>query len=214
MTLSESLAAHREMNSLKAGSRHSFIDDLAAFATEHRAQHWRGPFAEFLEDVLPKDPSKFTRSSHQYIYDMLCWYRDARLPSRVSEEDAAASEKALFAGELFGIDSALDRVIDYFKAAAAGSDVGRRLLLLLGPPSGGKSTLVILLKRGLEEYSHTEDGALYALQGSPLHESPLNLIPASLRPRFRSTYGVDITGEASPYARARLDDEFQGDFMR
>ena len=90
---------------------------------------------------------------------------------------------ALFAGELFGIDSALERVIDYFKAAAAGSDVGRRLLLLLGPPSGGKSSLVILLKRGLEEYSHTEDGALYALQGSPLHESPLNLIPASLRPR-------------------------------
>ncbi len=105
-------------------------------------------------------------------------------------------------------------MIDYFKAAAAGSDVGRRLLLLLGPPSGGKSTLVILLKRGLEEYSHTEDGALYALQGSPLHESPLNLIPASLRPRFRATYGVDITGELSPHARARLDDEFQGDFMR
>ena len=71
--------------------------------------------------------------------------------------------------------------IDYFKAAAAGSDVGRRLLLLLGPPSGGKSTLVILLKRGLEEYSHTDDGALYALQGSPVHESPLHLIPASLR---------------------------------
>ena len=39
--------------------------------------------------------------------------------------------------------------------------VGRRLLLLLGPPSGGKSTLVILLKRGLEEYSYTDEGALY-----------------------------------------------------
>jgi len=214
MTLSESLAAHREMTSLKDGSRHSFIDDLTSFATEHHAQHWRGTFAEFLEDVLPKDPAKFTRSSHQYIYDMLCWYRDARLPSRVSEEQAAASEKALFAGELFGIDAALDRVIDYFRAAAAGSDTGRRLLLLLGPPSGGKSTLVILLKRGIEEYSHTDDGALYALQSSPLHESPLNLIPASLRPRFRATYGVDIMGELSPYARARLDDEFQGDFMR
>ena len=48
------------------------------------------------------------------------------------------------------------------KAAAAGSDVGRRLLLLLGPPSGGKSTLAILLKRGLEEYSRTDEGALYA----------------------------------------------------
>ena len=147
MTLSESLAAHREMISHR--DRSSFIDDLTAFATEHHAQHWRGTFAEFLHDVFPKDPTQFTRSSHQYMYDMLCWYRDARIPSGEPQADAEAiaSEKSLFAGELFGIDSALDRVIDYFKAAAAGSDVGRRLLLLLGPPSGGKSTMVILMKR-------------------------------------------------------------------
>ncbi len=43
--------------------------------------------------------------------------------------------------------------------------------------------MAILLKRGLEEYSHTDEGAVYALQGSPMHESPLNLIPASLRAR-------------------------------
>ena len=35
-----------------------------------------------------------------------------------------------------------------------------------------------------------------------------------MRPKFRATYGVDIYGELSPYARARLDEEFQGDFMR
>jgi serine protein kinase len=145
---------------------------------------------------------------------MLCAYRDAPRPPDADATQRAPTTTALFAGELFGIDSALERVIDYFKAAAAGSDVGRRLLLLLGPPSGGKSSMVILLKRGLEEYSHTDDGALYALQGSPLHESPLNLIPASMRPQFRATYGVDIHGELSPYARARLDDEFRGDFMR
>jgi serine protein kinase len=115
---------------------------------------------------------------------------------------------------LFGIDSALGRLVDYFKAAAAGSDVGRRLLLLLGPPSGGKSSLVILLKRGLEEYSLTDEGAMFALQGSPLHESPLNLVPASLRSKFRETYGVSIEGELSPYSAARLHDEFNGDFMK
>jgi serine protein kinase len=194
--------------------RGSFIDDLTAYATQHHAQHWRGTFAEFLHDVLPKDPARLTRTSHQYIYDMLCAYRDAPRADAERTQQTPATPTALFAGELFGIDAALERVIDYFKAAAAGSDVGRRLLLLLGPPSGGKSSLVILLKRGLEEYCHTDNGALYALQGSPLHESPLNLIPASLRPKFRSTYGVDIQGELSPYARVRLDDEFHGDFMR
>ena len=214
MTLSESVASHRQTNGQRRPPGSSFIDDLAAFATTHHAQHWRGTFAEFLEDILPPDPAKLARTSHQYVFDMLCWYRDAQKPADAADAPAEVAHKALFAGELFGIDGALDRVIDYFKAAAAGSDVGRRMLLLLGPPSGGKSTMVILLKRGLEEYSHTDAGALYALQDSPLHESPLNLIPASLRPKFRDTYGFEITGELSPYSRARLDDEFDGDFMR
>ena len=68
--------------------------------------------------------------------------------------------------------------------------MGRRLLLLLGPPSGGKSSIVILLKRGLEEYCYTDEGALYAIQGCPVHESPLHLVPYTLRPQFRETYGV------------------------
>jgi serine protein kinase len=183
---------------------------LATFASEHRAQHWHGTFADFLENILPKDAARFARSSHQYLYDMLCWYRDAN--NIMGDPKPAATD--LFTHDLFGIEPALTRVTDYFKAAAAGSDVGRRLLLLLGPPSGGKSSMVILLKRGLEEYSHTDDGALYALAGSPLHESPLNLIPASMRGRFRDTYGVNITGELSPYSAARLSDEFAGDFMK
>jgi serine protein kinase len=120
----------------------------------------------------------------------------------------------LFSSELFGVDDALERVADYFKAASAGSEVGRRLLLLLGPPSGGKSTVVILLKRGLEEYSHTDEGAIYAIEGCPVHESPLHLIPHSLRAEFRESYGVDIAGELCPHNRARLDGEFEGDFMK
>jgi serine protein kinase len=88
------------------------------------------------------------------------------------------------------------------------------MLLLLGPPSGGKSTLVILLKRGLEEYSHTDDGALYALHGCPVHESPLHLIPHTLRGNFRESYGVDIQGQLCPFCQTRLSDEFDGDFMR
>jgi len=191
--------------------RNSFLDELTLFASEHRAQHWHGTFGQFLEEILPESPASYARSSHQYLYDMLCWYRDAHDLSGDQKNHAATH---LFTNDLFGIDSALGRLVDYFKAAAAGSDVGRRLLLLLGPPSGGKSSLVILLKRGLEEYSLTDEGAMYALQGSPLHESPLNLIPASLRSKFRETYGVNIGGELSPYSAARLHDEFNGDFMK
>lgn len=187
-----------------------FIDALTAFTKVHHAQHWTGTFAEFLEQVVKDNPRACTRTSHEYMWDMLRWYH-TKQPE--SDNDTPPSN-ALFARELFGVDAALRRVEEYFKAASAGSDVGRRLLLLLGPPSGGKSTLVILLKRGLEEYSHTDEGAQYAIAGCPMHESPLHLVPHSLRADFRNTYGVEIKGEVCPYCRARLEDEYAGDFMQ
>jgi serine protein kinase len=129
-------------------------------------------------------------------------------------DDTGQLHCRVFEDELYGIEETLDRLVDYFKAASAGSEVGRRLLLLLGPPSGGKSSLVILVKRGLEEYSHTEPGALYAVQGCPVHESPLHLVPHTLRSQFRQTYGVEIHGELCPLCATRLAREFSGDFMQ
>ena len=192
------------------GSRNKFVAALSAFAKEHKAKRWEGTFEQFLNDVVAADPSQFTRSSHQYMWDMLRWTQ--RHENEHVEE--SGFEFRMFSHELFGMDSSLRRVAEYFKAAAAGSEVGRRLLLLLGPPSGGKSTMVILLKRGLEEYSQTDEGALYGLKGCPIHESPLHLIPHSLRAEFRETYGVEVVGDLSPYNRMRLEEEFEGDFLR
>lgn len=174
-----------------------FVKNLVAFAQQHRASHWAGTFAEFLEKILPSNPRGIARTSHQYVWDMIRW--------QGSEIDQQGHTRyRLFADELYGIDDALERLADYFKAASAGSEVGRRLLLLLGPPSGGKSSIVILLKRGLEEYSHTDEGAIYAIQGCPVHESPLHLVPYTLRPQFREIYGVEIVGDLCPLCRTRL----------
>jgi serine protein kinase len=185
-----------------------FLNSLTDFSKQHRAQRWEGSLGDFLTTILPLSPTTLVRTSHEYIWEMLLWY------GRDVEGTDVQKARELFKRELFGVDEPLSRVVDYFKAAAAGSDVGRRLLLLLGPPSGGKSTLAILLKRGLEEYSRTDAGALYAIKGSPLRESPLNLIPASLRAEFRETYGVDIAGEISPWARDYVDRECDGDYLR
>jgi serine protein kinase len=176
--------------------RSSLIRSLSEFTKQHRAAHWAGSFAAFLEGVFPADARGIARSSHQYMWDMM------------------RARGNLFQDELFGIDQTLSRVDDYFKAASAGSEVGRRLLLLLGPPSGGKSSMVILLKRGLEAYSHTDAGALYGIHGCPVHESPLHLVPHTLRGQFRSTYGVEITGELCPHCTMRVQTEFGGDFMQ
>ncbi|MGE3296690.1 MAG: hypothetical protein AB7I68_04990 [Porticoccaceae bacterium] len=185
-----------------------FIESLSTFTREHQAKQWRGTFAEFVRDIVGPQSRRVTRSSHQYVWDMLLWMQHRE------QKEADDNHFRLFSHELFGIDKPLQRVVDYFKAASAGSEVGRRLLLLLGPPSGGKSSLVILLKRGIEEYSLTDEGAIYGLQGSPLHENPLNLVPYSLRAEFRETYGVDIQGDLSPWAQSVLEHEYGGDFMR
>jgi len=192
--------------SAPAGGHDVFLHGLDGFNRQHRAAHWAGSFADFLGAILPHDAQRLARSSHQYVWDMM--------RATCLDDDGGNLRCSLFADDLFGIDEALGRVVDYFKAAAAGSEVGRRLLLLLGPPSGGKSTLVILLKRGLEEYSHTDEGALYAIAGCPVRESPLHLVPHSMRAACRNTYGIDIAGELCPHCRARLEDGFDGDFMR
>jgi serine protein kinase len=194
---------------LKAESRpEDFLDSLTVFSKQHRAQRWEGTLGEFLTDIVPSNPTAFVRSSHEYIWDMLLWH------GRAVQGTDVQKARELFKRELFGVDEPLSRVVEYFKAAAAGSDVGRRLLLLLGPPSGGKSTMAILLKRGIEEYSRTEEGALYAVKGSPLRESPLNLIPVSLRAGFRETFGVDIQGDCSPWARDYVDRQCEGDYLK
>jgi serine protein kinase len=187
--------------------RHAdFLRSLVDFTKEHRSQRWSGTLSEFLETVFPADPRGMTRTSHQYVWDML--------RSKGFDEPGGRLRCQLFEDELYGIDDTIDRVLDYFKAASAGSEVGRRLLLLLGPPSGGKSSMVILLKRGLEAYSHTDAGALYSIKGCSVHESPLHLVPHTLRPKFRQTYDVDISGELCPQCASRLQLEFGGDCMQ
>ena len=109
-----------ETSNTDSDRRSSFIESLSAFGREHRAQHWEGTFGDFLANILPRNPGAFTRASHQYIWDMLRWYGRER-----TDKDETERAQALFHPELFGIDEPLARVVDYFKAAAAGSDVGR-----------------------------------------------------------------------------------------
>jgi serine protein kinase len=132
----------------------------------------------------------------------------------VDVDDQGHERFHFFARELFGIDEALAKVVEYLKAAALGSDVGKRILMLYGPPSSGKSQLVILLKRGLEEYTCTAAGAVYAIADCPQHENPLHLIPQALRQDFLDTYGLYIEGELCPMCALNLRDKYENDIYR
>jgi serine protein kinase len=118
-----------------------------------------------------------------------------------------------FRDELFGLDVPLERVVRTFETAAQGHETRRRILLLWGPPGGAKSSVATLLKRGLEDWTRTEEGAVYALQGCPMHEEPLHLVPAALRTQAREHTQVGVEGSPCPVCSWRLEHEFDGDFL-
>ena len=171
----------------------------------HRMGTWTGNFRDYLTMVI-KQPSLAQRA-HARLYNMI-------KRTGVQVDDEGKEHYAFFEHDLFGIDEPLARVVEYFKAAAMGSDVGRRVLLLYGPPSSGKSQLVILLKRGLEVYTQTDEGAIYAIADCPQHEDPLNLMPHPLRQDFQAETGIHIEGELCPLCAVHLREQYQGDIYR
>ncbi|MFF3025654.1 PrkA family serine protein kinase [Gottfriedia sp. NPDC057948] len=162
---------------------------------------WEGTFAEYLE-MLKEEPL-VAQTAHSRIYNMI---KDAGI-----EELNGKKTYSFFNNNLYGLEEALERLVEeYFHPAAKRLDVKKRILLLMGPVSGGKSTLVTMLKRGLENYSRSDQGAIYAIKGCPMHEDPLHLIPNHLRDDFFNEYGVRIEGNLSPLNLMRLEQEFGG----
>ncbi|MFS0574066.1 PrkA family serine protein kinase [Sporosarcina sp. 179-K 3D1 HS] len=177
------------------------LHKLRSYREEENSLKWEGTFAEYLDIV--KARKEVAQTAHSRVYHMI--------------KSAGASEKDgqkvhhFFGGEIFGLEEAIDRLVEeYFHPAAKRLDVRKRILLLMGPVSGGKSTIVTLLKRGLEQYSKTDEGAVYAIKGCPMHEDPLHLIPPELRDDFYEEYGIRIEGSLSPLNTMRLEKEYDG----
>src|SRR4030095_3064941 len=119
--------------------------------------------------------------SHARINDMVHAAGIEKLNEGTRHEVARYN---FFATQLFGSEESIARIVEYFKSAAQRLEVRKRILLLMGPVGGGKSTIVTLLKRGLEEWTRHDQGAVYAIKDCPMHEEPLHLIPAQLRPEI------------------------------
>ncbi|MFB9327431.1 PrkA family serine protein kinase [Paenibacillus aurantiacus] len=175
---------------------------ISAYKAESDKLAWTGSFKEYLE-LLKEDPTP-AMTAHARVYEMIKSYG-------VEEENGRKTYK-FFEQEIFGLDRALEKLVEeYFHSAARRLDVRKRILLLMGPVSGGKSTLVTMLKRGLEQFARTERGAVYAIKGCPMHEDPLHLIPNELRAEAEKELGVRIEGNLCPSCQMRLRTEFEGD---
>ena len=162
---------------------------------QYRSLHSEMSFSEYI-DLLYKSPG-LLKNSWQTLYEMILepgfspveeyrktyvhynFFDDAEIP-------------------IIGLTPMKDSLVKFIKGAAGGYGTERRILLLHGPVGSSKSTLLRLLKRGLEKFSHTEKGAWYSFKWvdlptgpdgiytdteclCPMHEQPLKLLPMSLR---------------------------------
>ncbi|MEX1223082.1 MAG: serine protein kinase, partial [Pirellulales bacterium] len=205
---------------------------------QFRKKTWEGTFEEYL-DVVKQRPEA-TRNAFERVYDMVMSYG-----TRTYEEGREKRVHYLFFSDpqdhgrdaVFGLDDALELLVNAFKSAARGYGIEKRVLLLHGPVGSSKSTIARLLKKGLERYSATDEGALYTLgwatdDGSghvdwcPMNEEPLHIIPQRFRKdveaqlnagRDEADYHARIVGELDPFCRFMYNErlkKYGGDWTR
>lgn len=174
----------------------SLVERLQEYRAEEEQLKWEGTFADYFELVLHNP--QIAQLAHARIYNMI-------MDAGVEELPDGRVRYNFFADEIFGLEKSLAQIVEYFRSAAQRLEVRKRILLLMGPVGGGKSTIVAKLKRGLERYTRTERGAVYAIKGCPMHEEPLHLIPETLRDDVMREYGIYIEGELCPWCRFQLE---------
>jgi serine protein kinase len=204
----------------------------------YRDTHWKGSFGDYL--AIVRDNPKVARRAFQRIYDVIVSagvteYYDSK--KKVLHYHFFDDKPHGGGDAVFGLDIPLMKMVNIFKSAAHGYGTEKRVLLLHGPVGSSKSTIVRLIKKGLEGYSRTPEGALYTFSWvmnldateeeipCPMHEEPLHLIPAQLREsalaRLNEGRGgediVEVEGDLCPSCRQNyrdLTERYEGDWSR
>jgi serine protein kinase len=122
-------------------------------------------FAQLVER-FQADPYLFTRSSVQYLRDAILHFGSYTAPGiggevlrwRIFDAEHEGGQ-----GAVIGQERPQKDLVDTIFAAAREGRLDR-MIVLHGPNGSGKSSLIELLQRGLEQYGHEPEGALYALR--------------------------------------------------
>jgi len=170
------------------------------------SKQWRGTLIEYLE-IIKTDPL-LPKLAHARIYDMI----SASQTRNIQDSDDPRTKRLykdeplkvynFFSDEFFGIERTIAQIVRYFHSASLKGEESRQVLYLMGPVGSGKSSLVERVQRGLEQLA-----PIYAIEGCPMFEEPMHLIPRHLRREFEKMLGVHIEGDLCPVCRYRLKTE-------
>lgn len=149
-------------------------------------------FNEYLDRVY-KNP-KIIKSAYQRLYDAIIskGTKQKKVFRRTITEYNFFNDPEI---PVFGLEEPLDRFVKLIRGAAGWYGTEKRIFLLHGPVGSSKSTICRLLKKGLERYTKTPEGALYTYKWvnldkdiylkaedvSAMRQDPLVLIPTNLR---------------------------------
>ena len=193
-----------ENNKPKQDSK--FLEDIKDYRKMKQYEPWKGTFLEYLE-IVKKDP-RLIKSAGARIYEMIM-----REGTQIIDNEKV---RRIFNGpitqynffyDFYGIEKQIEQLVNYFKAHAAGLEESRQILYLMGPVASGKSSIVKRLMEGLEK-----SGPVYMIDGCPMFEEPLHLLPRGLREKFEKNFGLKIEGDLCPNCRYRLKEEFKGEY--
>jgi serine protein kinase len=217
----------------------AILDGLRARldTTEYRKLHREGSFTDYLNIVL--ETPGVTRTAFQRLYDMILSHGTDDVyenKDRVTRFKFFTDFATRHGDGIYGLDRSLMQLVNTFKSAALGYGTERRVILLHGPVGSAKSTIARLLKRGLEEYSRTDEGMLFSFAWKgpdgtwvkdPMHGEPLQLVPEEQRAALLAQlnekcqkphpYDIKIKGDLSPFSRyeykTRLA-KYDGDWLK
>jgi serine protein kinase len=187
-----------------------FLKLVGKHQDKKKVEKFRGNLADYLR-IIEKNTG-VPKLAHKRLFEAIA----AHGVTKMSNSDERCNK--LFNGEeirtydyfqskFFGMERSLAKIMRFLRSASLKGEESRQVLLLLGPVGAGKSALMEHIKGALEE---TEP--MYHIEGCPIHEEPLHLIPRSLRDEFQELYGIRIEGDLCPVCRYRLKEEFDNDY--
>jgi len=176
-------------------------------------ESWNGTFLDYLAEI--KKRPEHVKLAHKRITDAIESYGVAPM------EDSDPRCRKLFDGdklktynyfkdEFYGHERVIAKIMRFLKSASLKGEESRQVLLLMGPVGSGKSALADAVKKSLEKAADP----IYHLEGCPVREEPLHLLPRSLRDQFEKHLGVHIEGDLCPVCRHRLLNEFGGEYEK
>ena len=205
-------------------------------SSKFKELNWEGTFYDYLDLVY--DYPRIIRNAHQRMYDMINSHGTSTFKFCRKEYTTYNFFSTVGDIPIYGLEESLMQFVDLLRSAAYHYGPEKRVLLLHGPVGSSKSTIVTALKKGVEQYSRSDEGALYSFSWKveedgkekvvpcSMNEEPLKILPNNVREEIltkinkqlpASHYSFKLDGSMNPkneFYLKKLLAKYDGDYNK